>query len=190
SAVNLAGLITRDTRDVPRSAFCTPPDLVYTDTRPAVQPVRPCSLRPVGQLAEPRQLGDDLPDTRRLEEPRRRLGVTRVARAVVVDPHPPVGQNFDALDGVDRRALGNRGDRTAICVARMDAPTVLVGRVNDFLPARTQDVLDHFHLGVRRPENPNAIVHFSYPSSWSVGGSNQLMRRFSGSIQPGCLLAI
>src|SRR5690606_23980255 len=120
-------------------------------------------LRPVGQLAEPRQLGQDLPDTRRLEEPRRRLGVTRVARAMVVDPHPPVGQNFDALDGVDRRALGNRGDRAAICVARMDAPAVLTGRVNDLLPALAEEALNLLHLGVWRPENPDPISHFPSP---------------------------
>src|SRR5690606_37821014 len=53
---------------------------------------------------------------------------------------------------------GDRGDRAAVGVARMDAPAVLAGRVNELLPALAEEALDLLHLGVRRPENPEPVL--------------------------------
>src|SRR5690606_13686943 len=104
----------RDARDIPRNAAYTPLHRVYTDTRPAVQSVRPRGLWPRGQLAEPRQSIDHLPETRCGQELVRRATIARIAGAVMVDADPARRQLVEALDGVHRRALGDRGHRAAI----------------------------------------------------------------------------
>src|SRR5690606_1144898 len=108
------------------------------------------------------QLGDHLADGGRGEEGTRRTPVSRVSGTMVVDSNPPLRQLSDALDGVNRRALGDLGDRATVCVARMDTQTRFVCRVNDLLPALAEDELDELHLGVRRPEHPDPVSTHYY----------------------------
>src|SRR5690606_26713427 len=108
--------------------------------------------------AEQIQLGDNLADGGRGEEDTRRTPVSRVSGAVMINPHPALGEDVNAFDGVHRRALGYLGHRTAVCIARVNPLPVLVGRVDDRLPALDEQLLDELHLGVRRPEHPDPVL--------------------------------
>src|SRR5690606_23505440 len=84
---------------------------------------------------------------------------SRVSGAVMINPPPPRRQLVDTLDGIHRRALGDRGDRAAVGIARMNAPAVLSGRVDHRFPALAEKPFDSFHLGIWSPENPNSVRH-------------------------------
>src|SRR5690606_34020664 len=84
---------------------------------------------------EPIEFDEHLPNGGGKQEFLRRPAVAGIAGAVMVDADPPFGKPVNALDGIHRRALGNRGDPAAVGVARMNAPTGFVGRVDDLLPA-------------------------------------------------------
>src|SRR5690606_22588499 len=83
---------------------------------------------------EPIEFDEHLPNGGGKQEFLRRPAVTGIAGAVVVDAHPALREDVDALDSVHRRVLGDRWHRASVGVTRMDTLPSHIGCVNDFLP--------------------------------------------------------
>src|SRR5690606_14059375 len=107
---------------------------------------------------EPIEFDEHLPNGGGKQEFLRRSAVAGITGAVVVDAHPALREDVDALDGIYRPIRRNFGHRAAVGVARMDTPAGCVGRVAHGLPALAEESFDKFHLGVRCPENPDPVL--------------------------------